>query len=122
MALVAPFVFFLIFCSIEFSRMMMVRQAMTNAAREGCRLAALVTTRHHNDAEAVIREQLAGVIADSSNNQVVRIQCDPEFVTAAPSGTRISMNVEVDCEDISWMPTFLFQGIKIRTYATMFRE
>ena len=122
MALVAPFVLFLIFCSIEFSRMMMVRQAMTNAAREGCRRAALVTTRHHDDAEDVIREQLAGVIANSSNSSIVRIVIDPPFITAPASGTRVSVNVEVDCEDVSWMPTFLFQGIEIRTFATMFRE
>lgn len=123
LAMVAPVVFLLIFCSIEFSRMMMVRQAMTNAAREGCRLATLVTTQNHSAAEQYIRDELQLVIGGCQDENVLRIEFDPEFNgTYLASGTEITADVEVNCDDVSWLPPFLFQGIEIRTTSTMVRE
>jgi Flp pilus assembly protein TadG len=124
MALVAPFVFFLIFSSIEFSRMMMVRQAMTNAVREGCRKAALVSTQDDAAADAIVREKLQGVIADCQNEDIVRVSFEPQFDSNSflASGSPITADVEVDCEDISWLPPFLLQGIEIKTTCTMYRE
>ncbi len=39
-AVIAPLLFFLIFGMIEFGRVIMVMQVMTNATREGARLGA----------------------------------------------------------------------------------
>lgn len=124
MALVAPFIFFLIFGSIEFSRMMMVRQAMTNAVREGCRKAALITSQNDEAADALIREQLQGVISNCQNEDVVRVSFDPEMSDSAyvAPGTRITADVEVDFEDVSWLPPFIFEGIEIKTSCSMYRE
>ena len=103
--------------------MMMVRQAMTNAGREGCRLATLVTTQTDGAAEQYIRDELQSVIGGSQNEEVLRIVFDPEFNgTYLANGTEITANVAVNCDDVSWLPPFLFQGIEIRSTSTMVRE
>ena len=43
-AIIAPIVFLVIFGLMEMGRLVMVKQAVTNAAREGCREASLATT------------------------------------------------------------------------------
>ena len=50
-----------------------VRQAMTNAIREGCRTATLITTRTSADAEAIARQMFDrglfdDLIADTDNS------------------------------------------------------
>ena len=122
MALVAPFVFFLFFVSIEFSRMMMVRQALTNAAREGCRKATLVTTRDSSEADLAVREKLTKVIAGASKEKVVRVEIEPGFTSSPDAGTKIVTTVEVNCDDVSWLPPMFFAGAKISATATMTRE
>lgn len=42
--MVAPVLFLFVFGIIEIGRMLMVRQALTNAAREGCRKARKIPT------------------------------------------------------------------------------
>jgi Flp pilus assembly protein TadG len=122
LALVAPFILFIIFGSVEFARMMMVKQALTNAAREGCRHATLATIRDHDSAEAVVRDLLAGTVGDGQNTSIVRITITPEFHNSPTSGTEILTCVEVDCADISWLPATLFAGAKVRGVASMNRE
>ena len=122
LALVAPFMFFVIFGAVEFGRMMMVKQALTNAAREGCRHATLVTIRDHDSAEAVVRDFLEGTVAEEQNANVVRVTVSPEFDNSLASGTEIVVVVDVDCADISWLPGTLFAGATVRGVAAMNRE
>lgn len=102
--------------------MMMIRQALTNAAREGCRQACLVSTQEDAKADEIIRQKLQGVIANVSDEQIVRVTIEPGFSTSPPSGTNITTVVEVDCEDVSWLPPFFFAGAKIRGTSSMDRE
>jgi Flp pilus assembly protein TadG len=122
MALVAPFVFFLIFSSVEFSRMMMIKQALTNAAREGCRQATLATLQHHDSADFVARSYLRGIVAEYENADVVRVSITPAFTSSPASGTEIVTTVEVDCADVSWFPGAMFAGARIRGVSSMNRE
>ena len=48
MAFIAPVIFAIVFGSVEFARVMMVRQSLTNAAREGCRHACLGENANHS--------------------------------------------------------------------------
>lgn len=121
-AMVAPFILFLVFGSVEFGRMMMVKQSLTNAAREGCRHASLATVLNHDSAESVVRDLLDGVIVGSQDPSVVSVTITPEFHGSPSSGTEIVTLVEVDCADISWLPETLFVGAKVRGYAFMNRE
>ena len=122
MALVAPVIFLMVFGAIEFARMMMVRQSLTNAAREGCRKACLITTQNSDDADSVIRGTLKGVILNSMNSETLVITMTPSFTEAPALGTEITAVVEVDCADVSWLPPFFTAGAKIRSSCTMTRE
>ena len=61
-ALAAPILFTVLFAIIEFGNVMMVRNALTNSAREGCRRAALATTTDRNQVNAVVTRQLSPVL------------------------------------------------------------
>ena len=122
MALVVPFVLFLIFMCIEFSRMMMIKQSLTNAAREGCRHCTLATMQDPTDADDLVRYRLRGVVANYEDENVVRVTVSPTFTGSPESGTEIVTTVEVDCADVSWFPTAMFAGAKIRAVSAMKRE
>ena len=122
MALVAPVILLLVFGSFEFSRVMMVRQALTNAAREGTRTACLVTTTNSADAEEAVRAALRAVVTDAANNTDIQITVEPSFTTAPPAGTTITTTVSVACSDISWLPPFFTAGATIRSSTSMDRE
>ena len=120
--MVAPFVFLLIFGSVEFARMMMVRQALTNAAREGCRHACLVTSQDNISCCDVVRKKLRLVIHNSAETEALRIETTPSFSKFLESGTEITTTVEIDCADVSWLPPFFTAGAKMRATSCMTRE
>ncbi len=122
MAFVAPVILLLVFGSIEFARMMMVRQALTNASREGCRKACLASTESDEQPIKTLRESLRGVIDDATTTEDLRITIVPSTTTAMASGTKITTVVEIDCENVSWLPPFLTKGAKIRCTSSMNRE
>lgn len=123
MAMVAPVIFLMIFGSVEFARMMMVRQSFTNASREGCRHACLVTTTNTSNSEEVIRAALKGVIEKSMSTENLTITFSPSFDGTAPSaGTPITASIEIDCAEASWLPPFFTSGARIKSYCKMYRE
>ena len=122
MAFIAPVIFAIVFGSVEFARVMMVRQSLTNAAREGCRHACLVATRKDSESEQVVRSALQGVLNNPSNEKLLRVSFSPEFVEALPTGTTITTTVEIDCEDVTWLPPFFCADSRIRTISSMIRE
>lgn len=121
MAFVAPFVFLIVFGSIEFARMMMIKQALTNACREGCRHATLATTNNDDQAEDYMRRKLNSIAGSHKVNKFA-IDFTPSFETRPAAGTRITASVEVQCADISWLPPMFFGDAKIRSAASMVRE
>ena len=122
MALIAPVILTLIFGSIEFGRMMMVRQALTNAAREACRHACLVTTSTASESVEVAHETLRGVIYKKPGEEVVQATIEPSFTSPPEHGTEIVMKIEVNCSDVSWLPPVFYSGAKIQVISSMLRE
>ncbi len=96
--------FLFIFGLVEFGRLLMVQQSLTNAAREGCREATLATTQSSADADAVVRDFLQPVIRNASDTNNVRVSLDPASFTGISSGTPIAVSVQVDFNDVSWLP------------------
>lgn len=121
LAMVAPVVLFLVFGAVEFSRMLMVRQAMTNAIREGCRNATLITTRTSSDAETIVRAKLAKVLPDTAEENLV-VSLTPSFNSPPSSNTAIVATASIQCSDVSWIPSSFFAGAQIRCSASMNRE
>lgn len=101
---------------------MMVRQALTNAAREGCRHATLITTQSTSDTKQLVKRKLKGVIKNDEIESVVRVKVLPESVAALSAGTEITTEIEVDCGDVSWLPPTFFAGAKIRVLTSKTRE
>jgi hypothetical protein len=122
MAFVAPVIILLVFGSIEFARMMMVRQAMTNAAREGCRHACLVTTSNDSEVKQFIVDTLQGVIDLQHDPNAVVTTVEPSFTAPPTSGTRITTSLEVNCAEVSWLPPMFYAGAKMRVVSSMHRE
>jgi Flp pilus assembly protein TadG len=102
-ALVAPVFFLLVFGLLELGRMLMIQEALTNAAREGCRTAVLATTQSSSDVEAAIRGYLKPVTALASNAGKVRVTV-PAGLASAAAGTDLTVAVEVNYADLSWLP------------------
>ncbi len=122
MAMVAPFVFFLIFASVEFSRMMMIKQALTNAAREGARRASLVTAQNSDVADAVVRDMLGPTMQHADDPDILFVKFDYPNGSNAQSGDRITAQVSVNCSDVSWAAGPFFGQARISSMASMVRE
>jgi Flp pilus assembly protein TadG len=105
----------LLFGTMEYCRIVFVRQLLENATREGCRFAAVNTndTNLVADTQAVVTKFMGGMnkqvqnfnvqvyMADSSGNNI-----GPP--TSAQFGQYIA--VEIDCDYNPILPSFLFLG------------
>jgi len=111
MAIVAPLLFLLIFGMVEFARMVMLKQALVNAAREGSRTAILANVLSSSDAETAVRESLK-----------VRVTITPSTLAGMASGTSVTTRVEVTFSDVSWIPPSFGGSIVIVGESTMKRE
>lgn len=103
-AFIAPVLFLVVFGLFEFSRMVMMQQSVTEAAQYGCRKAALATTNDGSKVETAVREYLGSVILNPSALSGARISISPSDLSFLPPGTPISVTVQVDFADVSWLP------------------
>jgi len=116
-AIVAPVFFLMIFGMIEFGRMIMVQQIITNASREGTRIAILEGT---TDAEIVTAVErclegggISGAEIDVSRNP-------PEL---AEYGEPVSVMVSIPFSKVSWLPSPMFGlGDRVMTASTVMRR
>jgi hypothetical protein len=122
MAVVVPVFFLLIFGMIEFGRMLMVRQALTNAAREGCRKAVLATTQDVSVVSSTIRNYLQSAIPNSGNAGTCRVTISPADLNGIESGTQITTSIEVNYSDVSWMPAMFLGNAVLKGKSAMGRE
>ncbi|NMC19699.1 MAG: pilus assembly protein [Thermogutta sp.] len=103
-AVVAPLFFLLLLGMIEFGRMVMVQQVITNASREGARLGVLdgtTTTEITNAVEAYLAS--GGV-----RNATVTVTPDPP--SQAGYDEPVTVTVRVPFSQVSWLPTPMFLG------------
>jgi Flp pilus assembly protein TadG len=103
-ALVAPVFFLVVFGLIENGRMLMLQHAVTNAAREGCRAAALASNIDASDVETIVRDHLKSTLGDTAND-IAKVRLSiPATLTDVASETELTVSVEVDYADASWLP------------------
>lgn len=122
MAVVAPIFFLLVFGLVEFSRMTMVSQGLTDAARAGCRKAVLASTDNSTDVDATVRDYLKAVVEDADDPDMVRILVTPSTLGVTESGTEVTTTVELDYADVSWIPAVFLDDVVLRGVSTMTRE
>jgi Flp pilus assembly protein TadG len=104
-AIVAPIFVLFVFGMIEYGRMVMVQQVLTNATREGARLAVLDGATEDEVVEAVVDYCTSSRVAVAATN----VDIDPDPATA-PFGTPVSVTVGVQFSDVSWLPSPMYLG------------
>ena len=116
-AVIAPLFFLLILGMIEFGRMVMVQQVITNASREGART-AIVQGATNADVLGVVENYLA---AGGVRGAMVSVTPDP--IDLAGYGDPVTVTVSVPFRQVSWLPTPMFLGdTQLRATTAMRRE
>ncbi len=115
-AIVAPVFFLLVFGMIEYGRMVMVQQVITNASREGARVGVLdgattaaVTTAVENYLQS------AGI-------QGATVGVTPSPPSSAGYGAPVTVAVSVSFNQVSWLPSPMFLGGRVLSATTVMRR
>lgn len=116
-AVVAPLLFLMVFGMIEYGRMVMVQQLLTNASREGARVAILQSSEN-SDVEAAVIDKIGGIIPVTTSD----IAITPNPVSSAVSGQTISVEVSINFSQVSWLPSPLFLGATQLSASTSMRK
>jgi Flp pilus assembly protein TadG len=115
-AVVAPVLFLLVFGMIEFGRMVMVQQVITNGSREGARLAVLDGTTTA-DVTTAVNTYLTG-----ASVQGATVTVTPNPPTSAAYGAPVTVVVSVSFDQVSWLPTPMFLSGRELTATTVMRR
>ena len=116
-AVVAPLIFLILFGMIEFGRMLMVQQILTNASREGARR-AIIESSTVPEVTTVITDYLQ---TNSVSGAILSI--DPPDLTTLGAGDPITVSVSVQYDQVSWLPTPQYLGgVTLQGISTMRAE
>lgn len=116
-AVVAPVFIMLVFGMIEYGRMVMVQQLLTNASREGARMGIL-------DGATTSSVQTA-VTTYLSNASVTgaTVTVNPNPPSSAGYGAPVTVTVSIPFSQVSWIPTPMFlSGTTLTASSVMRRE
>lgn len=115
-AVVVPVFFLLVFGMIEFGRMVMVQQVLTNASREGCR-EGILDGATNSSVQSTVNNYLSG-----ANINGATITVTPSDPGSAGAGDSVTVQVSVPYDNVSWMPGALFLGGKTLSASTVMRR
>lgn len=103
-AIVAPLLLMIVFGIIEFGRMVMVQQIMTNASREGARRAII-----EDATSAEVVSLVSDYLADASVSGAT-VTIEPLDLSNVGFGDPVTVAVDVAFEDVSWAGSSWFLG------------
>lgn len=115
--MVAPLFILLVFGMIEYGRMVMVQQLITNGAREGARQAVLdgATT-------ASVQSTVTTYLQNASISGAT-VTVSPSPPSNATAGQPVTVSASIPFTSVSWLPAPMFLGTKtMSTSAVMRRE
>jgi Flp pilus assembly protein TadG len=116
-AVVLPVFLLFVFGMIEYGRMVMVQQIITNAAREGARVGVL------DNSTSTTVSTAANKYLTSAGISSATIAASPNPPSSATYANPVSVTVSVPFNSVSWLPSPMYLGGKTMTYtATMRRE
>lgn len=116
-AVVAPLLFLLIFAALEFGRVVMVQQIITNAAREGARRGILEQTT-----VSEVKTTVIDYLADCSITGAT-VSVSPDDLGKAGFGDPVTVTVTVSYDQISWLPSPQFtDGVDLSVESVMAAE
>jgi Flp pilus assembly protein TadG len=97
-AVIAPLLFMLIFGMIEFGRLIMVQQILTNASREGARRAVLEHASV-SEVESVVADYLSGASVSGAS-----VTVSPSPLSVAGFGDPVTVGCSIPFAQVSWLP------------------
>ncbi len=116
-AVVAPILFLLVFGMIEYGRLVMVQQVLTNATREGARHGVLdgsTTT----EVQTTVTNYLT-----SANIAGATVTVNPDPPDSAGFGDPVTVSVSIPFNQVSWLPAPMFlSGVDMTATSVMRRE
>jgi Flp pilus assembly protein TadG len=115
-AIVAPVFFLLVFGMIEYGRMVMVQQVITNASREGARVAVLDGATA-SDVQTKVSSYLSSAKISGQTTTI-----DPSNPSSAGYGAPVTVTVSVGFNQVSWLPAPFFLGGKTLTATSVMRR
>lgn len=115
-AIVAPVFFLLVFGMIEYGRLVMVQQVLTNASREGARQAVLDGSTTSSVTDAVQNYLTAARISGPT------IAVNPDPPSTAGFGDPVTVTVSVPFNQVSWLPSPMFLGGTTMSAVTVMRR
>ncbi len=116
-AIVAPIFFMVVLGIIEFGRMAMVQQMLTNAAREGCRIAVLDGATTASVRTKVNQYLTSGRITGAT------ITVTPNPPSTATFNQSVTVAVSIPFNRVSWLRApFFLGGRTLQAQAIMRRE
>ncbi len=115
-AVVAPVFLLLVFGMIEYGRMVMVQQVITNASREGARCGVLDGSNHQDVVDIVTQYLNSGGI------QGANITVTPTNPEDAEFGDPVTVTVDIPFSQVSWLPSPMYLGGKTLSATTVMRR
>jgi len=113
-ALIAPLFLTLIAGVVEMGRAVIVVQELTNASREGGRIASYDSTTQTSPIKTAVNTYLTNVGISGATTVV-----SPSPPSAAADGQQISVTVSIPFNSVSWLPTPFFLGGKTLSASTV---
>ncbi|MGI8978939.1 MAG: TadE/TadG family type IV pilus assembly protein [Pirellulaceae bacterium] len=117
-AVVAPLFFLLVFGMVEFGRMVMIQQVITNASREGARKAVLDGATSSDVKSSVVTYMSNGGVTIATSNVIV----NPTDPSTAAAGSPVTVTVSVPFSEVSWLPSPMFLGSRQMIASTVMRR
>ncbi|MFK7766945.1 MAG: TadE/TadG family type IV pilus assembly protein [Mariniblastus sp.] len=115
LAVVLPIFFLIIFGIVEFGRVMMVMQVVTNAAREGARACA-VGDMTVAEVQTLCEEYASGAMVPN-----VQVEITPDPVTVN-RGDPFEVRVFVNFNEVAFLPPFWAKESVLQSRSTMRKE
>ncbi|MBI1903169.1 MAG: pilus assembly protein [Planctomycetia bacterium] len=115
-AAVAPVLILLVFGMIEFGRMVMVQQVITNASREGAR-AGILDGATNASVTSTVNNYLA-----SASISGATVTVTPTEPSTAPAGGSVTVAVSVPFSQVTWLPAPMFLGGSTLVASTVMRR
>ncbi|MSR29869.1 MAG: pilus assembly protein [Gemmataceae bacterium] len=96
-AIVAPFLILLVFGIVEFGRMLMVLELVSNGAREGARK-AILPGAGDSTVTVAVDSYMTSVGLQGYTTTIT------PSATTATAGTAIKVTVSIPCDNVTWLP------------------
>ena len=117
MAVVLPVLLMMSLGLIESARLGMVAQLMNNAAREGCRVAAM-----QGKTQADVQARITAVMSGSGITGTM-LSVTPSNWANSAGGTPITVNISIPYSRVNWLGETLYLGnVSVAASATLCSE